>query len=345
MSMSRQIDLNHLAAMARGAHERASQALAAAQSIQTIDARSSQALATAQQLSADMGGLAKIVQSLKMDAVGGTGRRLLGAGHLADGPAFSWGPGIVNVEEIPGRRLPFDFITDIRIPANFTGTLQATLLVTQEGPFVCTSRMIAFQSFLEFRKKDPLGNVVRFQGRSFGRYRPTDSARDQLDGFSGTDHGVSIIPPPGSGIPLIASPSNQSPFRSMEFDARIVVENAGSSFPRSNQPVPSVFWSRGIAGDPFQLGALDVFERGEVLTFKVSPQHLNNQPGGNLTGFGAGGVYPFSESGWDAVEGINDTETAGVTQDPVQRLPEGLLTIGFHGYKIFQPAGPGPGAY
>ena len=48
-------------------------------------------------------------------------------------------------------------------------------------------------------------------------------------------------------------------------------------------------------------------------------------------------IYPL-----DAVEGIDDHVVPGLTSDPVVRVSDGVLTIGFHGYKILQPPGPGP---
>jgi hypothetical protein len=125
----------------------------------------------------------------------------------------------------------------------------------------------------------------------------------------------------------------------MEFDALIEMLNQGAAYPRGNIPVPSAFWTADI-NTAFQLGALDFFERGEVIQFKVTPTHANNPAAGNLSGYGAGGVYPFLDSQYDVPEGINDQQSPNITTDPVQRLPDGILTIGLHGFRIVQPPGP-----
>lgn len=254
-------------------------------------------------------------------------------------------PGIQRVENIPGRRIPFDYFIDIPINDNVTSVQQGTITISQEGPFVAVARMAVFMSTYQFQvvlDPDQPNNKATFAGRSFGRLRPVHSVWDLNDGLPRTQV-VMAVASPGTGSPQVISPSNASPFRSMEADYRIKFENAGSSFPRSNVEIPSSFWVRG-QNDPFELGALDVFERGEVLTFQVLPTHANNPPFGNVFGFGAPNpAYPFVQSGFDAVEGVVDANNADAgTTDPVTRVASGILTIGFHGYRIVQPAGAGP---
>jgi hypothetical protein len=151
-----------------------------------------------------------------------------------------------------------------------------------------------------------------------------------------------------NGIPEI--PSSMSGFRTMEFDGRVLVENAGSSYPRQNISVPSSLWTAEI-NSPQQLGCLDFYERGEVITFRIQPTHVNNPPAGNVDGpsiFGAGVTnWPFVGGQFDRHEGIVTPgifSQAGAIQDiitdPIQRLPDGILTIGFLGYRIQQPVGP-----
>jgi hypothetical protein len=250
-------------------------------------------------------------------------------------------PGIQRIENIPGRRVPFDYIVDIPIGPNITSVQQGTIQISQEGPFIATARFATFLSQYQFERVDPqTGAKSVFSGRSFGRYRPIHSAWDLNDGqpLSCVTQSVAF---PGTGAPHVVSPANASPFRSMEGDFRIKFENAGSSYPRSNIEVPSTFWTRNI-NEPFDLGALDFFERGEVLTFKVLPTHANNASFGNVFGFGAPNpLFPFSSSQWDSVEGISDPNIDGVTEDPIVRAPQGVLTIGFHGYRLIQPPGAG----
>ena len=64
---------------------------------------------------------------------------------------------------------------------------------------------------------------------------------------------------------------------------------------------------------------------------------MNNPPVGNVNSFN--GSYPFAESQYDVHEGVLDEFIDQQTEDPVTRLPEGILTIGFHGYRIIQPPG------
>jgi hypothetical protein len=146
----------------------------------------------------------------------------------------------------------------------------------------------------------------------------------------------------------------------MQTDGRITVINAGSSYPRQNISVPSSMWTRQI-NSPFELGALDFFERGETITVKYQPLHVNNPPAGNVAGplvmAGAGALglsdgYPWIEGQFDAHEGIatpgsseiDDTTGENLPKtlqtDSVERLPNGILTIGWHGYRIIQPIGP-----
>lgn len=251
-------------------------------------------------------------------------------------------PNIQYIENIPGRRVPFDFLATINIPADFNSIVQSTIQVSQEGPFVATSRYAIFLSQFQFQRTDPLNNTkAQFFGRSYGRYRPIHSANDIMDGMDRSQV-EQQQPFPGTGAPSIMSVSNGSPFRSMETDFTVKFLNAGSSFPRSNEPVPSAFWTKQI-NESFELGALDVFERGEQLQFNVQPLHVNNPSYGNIQSFASGNPsYPFLASGYDYIEGVSDAVNGDAnTTDPIVRLPNGILIIGFHGYRIVQPAGLG----
>lgn len=317
-----QIQLNQLMQSAGLAIKQSRDALDAAGSLQG-------------QMSGMRGELARLAQNAQ---------DLSGALQRVQVSSRSGDPSIQRVENIPGRRIPFDLLVDIPIGANVTSVQQGTITISQEGPFVAVARYAAYLSTYEFQVRDPEnpGPAATFQGRSFGRYRLIHSAWDLNDGQPYSEV-TQVVGFPGTGAPHVASPSNQSPFRSMGQDFRILFENAGSSFPRSNLEVPSAFWTKAI-NSPFNLGALDVFERGEVLQFKVLPLHPNNPPFGNTFGFSAPNpAFPFVDSGYDAVEGVSDPSLAAAGDaDPVNRVPNGILTIGFHGYRIVQPAGAGP---
>lgn len=258
------------------------------------------------------------------------------------------GQGIVRIEDLPGRRVPFDFIVDIPIGNNTTSVQESSLTVSQEGPFVAVKRFATFQSALEFQVGTG-ASAPRFSGRSYGRYRPIHSAWDLFD-QGNASFGTLVNPPPaGSVVANLELPGTMSGFRTMEFDGRILVENAGSSYPRQNISVPSPFWSAQINA-PQELGCLDFFERGEVITFKVAPTHVNNPPAGNVDQFDISGTtgWPFLAGQFDRHEGIVTTgvtgglisNASGLTTDPITRLPNGILTIGFLGYRIQQPVGP-----
>jgi hypothetical protein len=242
------------------------------------------------------------------------------------------------IEQIPGRRIPFDLMVNIPIGSGITSEQQASTTISQDGPFVAVARYATFQSALQYTVTDTeTSNVAAFQGRSFGRFRPIHSAWDINDGSPQYQPTVGQAFP-GTGGAILAAPSNHSSFRSMEFDGIIRFQNQGSAFQRQNVGLPSAFYSQQINA-AFNLGALDFFERGEVLEWRVTPLHSNNPNFGNASAYAVGGVYPFLASQYDVHEGIVDPVVALQTTDPVVRLPEGILTIGFHGYRIVQPPG------
>jgi hypothetical protein len=247
-------------------------------------------------------------------------------------------PHIRYIEQIPGRRIPFDLTVTIPIGANINAEQQAPTQISQDGPFVAVARYASFQSAYTFTRRDPVtSNVAAFQGRSYGRFRPVNSVGDLLDGTMAYQP-VTGGALPGTGDGIYASPSNHSNFRTMEFDGVVQFINQGSGWQRQNIPIPSAFYMQEI-NSPFLLGALDFFERGEQLQWRVTPTHVNNPPAGNVSGFGVGGFFPFIDSQYDVHEGVLDPELANVEVDPITRLPEGLLVIGFHGYRIIQPPG------
>lgn len=307
--------------------------------------------------------LAAIASSIDGSRSGGSGTA---HGNRDEGNTVR--PGMIRIEDIPGRRIPFTLLVDIAIGANTTSIREASVTISQEGPFVAVKRMAIFQSALEVQTTDPTsGALARFAGRSFGRYRPISSSYDLADsqhnGLSDNVAWYLAALASGAGVATalpsagLALPTNMSSFRTMEFDGRIEVINAGSSYPRQNISVPSAFWSTAINA-PWDLGALDFFERGEVLTVRAQPLHVNNPPAGNVDAEcvipntqNGGTGWPFLEGQYDAHEGIctPGASTIGgedpnlpnvLANDSVQRLPDGILTLGWEGYRIIQPIGP-----
>lgn len=290
------------------------------------------------------------------------------SGSPADVDARFLGPRFVK--DIPGRRVPYVLLVDIPIGADETSIREQSVTISQEGPFVAVKRMATFQSALEVQTTDPVSNATAsFAGRSFGRYRPVHSVCDVFDGHTPLGEAaawwLAAFQNPGAAAgtempgAVIGLPSSSSSFRTMEFDGRISVINAGSSYPRQNISVPSAFWA-AECNSPVALGALDFFERGEVITVRVQPTHVNNPPAGNVSGDNvfparlapAVGGWPFLAGQYDAHEGIATVDPATLGQvgppllpsllatDSVNRLPEGILTVAWEGYRIIQPVGP-----
>jgi hypothetical protein len=299
--------------------------------------------------------LGAIAKSLQISRAGGSGGGP--GGSAAPDGGFTWynKAGIARIEDIPGRRVPFDLLVDIPIGGGAqTSLLTQGITIPQEGPFVAEKRIATFISNHQFQITVEQA-VARFSSRSFGRYRPISSVGDLLDAQSGaivTTQNPMVV---GTTVGVPELPSSMSGFRTMELDGRITVVNAGSSFPRQNISVPTPFWAQGLGGAFFELGALDFFERAEVINFSIQPTHENNPPAGNVDGdgiFGIVGAWPFLAGQYDKHEGILTPNAftvstvssvdivAPITTDPVVRLPNGILTIGYHGYMIQQPVGP-----
>lgn len=250
-------------------------------------------------------------------------------------------PDIIRVENIPGRRVEFDFLTEIPIAENDLSERQGTITIDQSGPFIAVERYCTFLSQFQAQFLDPeSGEALPFLGRSNGRFRPVHSMWDIMDGHLPPEV-VRAIAMPGTGDPSYASPSNHSPYRTMEFDGRLTIRAMSNSYPRSNISVPSCFWTTSV-NSPFELGCLGFYGRAEVLDIRVTPTHVNNPPAGNLQGYGAGGVFPFLDSQYDHHEGISDPLNPALVAgnpDPVTRLPRGIFIVGLHGYRIIQPPG------
>lgn len=253
-------------------------------------------------------------------------------------------PDIQRIENIPGRRVPFDYLVEIPILAGVQSEQQQSFTVSQEGPFVAVARVISLRSAFEFAFTAPgTQTVVKFFGRSYGRFRPVHSAWDVNDGQR-VQEVTQAVAFPGTGAPHIISPSNEASFRSMEGDFMLKIVEGNTSYPRSNIAVPSALWTRQI-NSPFELGALDFFERGDTVTFSLLPLHSNNPLYGNAQTYGnpPNVNFPFIQSQWDSIEGVVDpTRADAENTDPITRLPNAIATVGFHGYRIIQPAGAGP---
>lgn len=296
---------------------------AAEQQLINIDGRNQQLVQMMERQSRDLQQLGDALSRVK----GQSGGEALTPDHIR------------YIEQIPGRRLPFDVSVAIPIGANVTSDQQRSVPISMDGPFVAVRRQAAFLSNYAFSYTDPQTlQAVGFQGRSFGRWRPIHSMWDVNDASASIINPTAGAPLPGTGEPIYASASNFSGFRTMEFDGYVKFENQGSAYPRQNIPIPTAWYTEQI-NSPYDLAALDFFEKNEVLAWTVTPTHPNNPSYGNVSGYAVGGSFPFLASQYDVHEGVNDPQLRNITSDPVTRLPDGLLIISFHGYRIIQPPG------
>ena len=298
--------------------------------------------------------LASIADVLRIERQSGRGGGMSGepmtAPKFHEQGTFRVGHGVVRIEDIPGRRIPYVMSMDLYIGANSTSDVEQSVTISQEGPFVAVRRVCSFRSAYAFSYTDPeTSQVSRFSGRTSGRFRPVSSVWDLNDAVN---NAVVTTPNPLVANALTGAPgitSTMAGFRSMEFDGLISVIVQGASYPRQNYPVPSAFWTNQLNG-PVDLGALDFFERGEQITVRVTPTHPNNPSYGNADGatlFGAGNGWPFLAGQFDPQEGILTPDAitsvgppVTIADDPITRLPDGILTIAYEGYKIVQPIGP-----
>jgi hypothetical protein len=299
--------------------------------------------------------LASIADALRVErsAVSGFGDadKPTTAPRMTDKDQWRVGHGVVRIEDIPGRRIPYVLSMDLYIGANSTSDVEQSVTISQEGPFIAVRRIATFRSAYSYTYTDPQTLATsRFAGRSNGRFRPVHSAWDLNDATNNATITTSNPLASGATATIPGITSSIAGFRSMEFDGLISVIIQGASYPRQNYPVPSSFWSTQVNA-PVDLGALDFFERGEQITVRCTPTHPNNPSYGNANGdniFGGTGVWPFLAGQFDPQEGISTKDgltwvndvAVPLSSDPIVRLPDGILTIAYEGYKIVQPTGP-----
>jgi hypothetical protein len=264
-----------------------------------------------------------------------------GTGASGDSPAQVGRPDMLAIEEIPGRRVPYDLTVQIAVPNAQTSPLQGTYTISMDGPFVAVARYATFISTHTFQVTDET-NVQRYTGRSWGRQRPISSVTDLMDAMNGWfDGDVNALSgdcsdDDGPETAVLSRPTNRSPFRTMGFDGWIQVKS--SVYPRQNQQVPTSLWAPGF-NQLLQLPVLDYWEKGEVIEFDVSPLHTNNPSAGNVqTLFGS---MPYLAGQYDGHEGVMypSWECGRSVADTITRSPDGVLVLGFMGFRILQPPG------
>lgn len=355
----------------------------------------SAALRKAQEDLARLNGMADVIRGLDVSKMsGGGGGRANGPMAKVRSDR---GDSLLSIDMIPGRCYPYEATCDIAIDSNSTSQAQGTITINMDGPFVAVGRYAVFRSNYTFMVS---GADATYLGRSNGRFRPISSAQDTADALRAFDQlnqyqqpyvgavvsAGAILPVgnpagiypttgaaagsadltnmlpnfPGTGRPLVASPFNASPFRTMSFDGLIAYETLGSQFRRqwNQQGIPSHFWDTVK-----EMGCFDVFEPNDVVQIRATPLHPMNPEFGNIQGLGVinpdygidtatgggpnnpfpVGNWPWISSQYDGHEGINgETLTGDYSEnavDRITRLPDGVLTIGFWGYKICQAPG------
>ena len=245
--------------------------------------------------------------------------------------------GMRYIEDIPGTRVPYDLLVSIPIASGEAGPFTQTAVVSADGPFVAVERVLTFVSQLSFQVLSEGGDRPIFNGRSFGRYRPTHSACDFFDANGGYTQPIGQADP-GDGLFSLVSSNQHSPFRTMEWDGTIEVVAAGSGLRRQNTPVPSSIWCPGIGGVS-QLPALDYFAPTSSIEFTARSNHINNPNAGNIQSLV--GALPYLDSQYDGHEGIayGAAVPDAATADTVTRLPNGILIVGYRGFRIIQTQG------
>jgi hypothetical protein len=284
------------------------------------------------EMAAEVHRLQGALDGLKVRSQGGSG----GPGASSIGR-----PDMLTIEEIPGRRIPFDLTVQIGIPDNQRSPLQGNYTLSMDGPFVAVARYATFISTYSFQVTDGQANVQRYAGRSWGRQRPISSVLDLMDAVGGWVDGTTetLVGDCDTETPvpaLVSRPASRSPFRTMGFDGYVSLKNA--VYPRQNQQIPTSLWAPGF-NQMLQLPVLDYFEKGDALEFEVEPMHINNPNAGNIQSLL--GSMPYLNGQYDGHEGIMypawscDPNVA----DIIQRRPQGILVVGLLGFRILQPPG------
>lgn len=263
-----------------------------------------------------------------------------GSGKSGPSPNQIGRPDMLAIDEIPGRRVPWDLTMQIAVPDQATGPLTATYPLSMDGPFVAVARYATFISSYTFQVSQESGSP-RYTGRTWGRQRPISSVLDLMDAMGWAD-GLGIetdgdCAEGGPPMTAVASrPVSRSPGRSMVFDGYVQIKN--STYPRQNQQVPTSLWAPGW-DQMVQLPVLDYWEKGDSIEVELEPMHVNNPMAGNIQALL--GSMPFLGGQFDGQEGIMypSWQCTPGQSDTIQRRPSGVFVLGFLGFKILQPPG------
>lgn len=242
--------------------------------------------------------------------------------------------GMRDVDNIPGKRVPFDLSVSIPVAADSPGPYSQTGYVTPDGYFVAVYRYATFLSEYTFQVTSEGNQTAQFQGRSNGRYRPVHSMCDLMDAQGGWNRPVGAADP-GDGTWQLEHTTNRAGFRTMQFDGLIEVVARDADYRRQNNPVPTALWAPGFTAI-HKLPVPDVFRPGTSIDFNLQANHTNNPAAGHIQS--VFGSLPYLDGQFDGHEGIGYSAAVQAgTDDAVTRRPDGVFVCGYFGYRILTP--------
>lgn len=169
---------------------------------------------------------------------GGSGRR---GGPMSKG----WGgDSYINVSDIPGRYIPYDFSVDIPIANGSVAAARNSLYVTMDGPFVAVARFAIFRSVMSFSYTTPAGQNSVYSGRTNGRFRPVTSVNDYMDAIRAFEQPsqyqpsyVGAVVDAALGIVPVANPVGIHGGATGVYNATTDVTNLLPNFPGTGRPL------------------------------------------------------------------------------------------------------------
>lgn len=181
------------------------------------------------------------------------------------------------IEDIPGKRVPYFLQFQINIPGPTTPTttiagtrLSDAKVVSQDGPFVCTTYLSAF--LMKTYSLGPYGDATTGRANDAaagaevitpltGRFRPVSSTADP---FAGSYIGPRIGPLTVAGAQAVQT------FRPGTIDFLFEVADEGVDRLRQNQvPIPSRYLFSEF-DRPLYLPTSDFFERSAAVRFSAT---------------------------------------------------------------------------
>jgi hypothetical protein len=83
---------------------------------------------------------------------------------------------------------------------------------------------------------------------------------------------------------------------------------------------------------------MDYFAPTSSIEFTARSNHINNPNAGNIQS--VVGALPFLDSQYDSHEGVAYSAAVDAqTDDAITRLPNGILIVGYRGFRIIQTQG------